>query len=214
MTAGSAQPGLGGTVALHAEDRRRLGRRARQLAGFSVAYNVIEGIVAVAAGVAAGSVALVGFGIDSGVEVASGLVILWQFRHPMPESRERLAGQLIACSFILLAVYVTVESVRALIAQEPPDASTVGIVLGAVSLMVMPFVSVAQRRTGRALGSGAVVGDGNQTLLCTYLSGVLLAGLLLNGLLGWWWADPVAALVIAAVAVNEARAAWRGDDCC
>jgi len=214
MTPGSADPGLRAAAALRAEDRRRLGRRARQLAGFSVAYNVIEGIIAVAAGVAAGSVALVGFGIDSGVEVASGLVILWQFRHPLPESRERLAGRLIAGSFILLAVYVTVESGRALIAQEPPDASTVGIVLAAVSLLVMPFVSVAQRRTGRALGSGAVVGDGNQTLLCTYLSGVLLAGLLLNGLLGWWWADPFAALVIAAVAVNEARSAWRGDDCC
>ena len=213
-TPGSAGPGQGGAVTLRVEDKRRLGRRAQRLAGFSVAYNLIEGIVAVTAGVAAGSVALVGFGIDSGVEVASGLVILWQFRHPMPESRERLAGRLIAGSFILLAVYVTVESARALIAREPPDASTVGIVLASVSLLVMPFVSVAQRRTGRALGSGAVVGDGNQTLLCTYLSGVLLAGLLLNGLLGWWWADPVAALVIAAVAVNEGRAAWRGDDCC
>jgi len=213
MTPGSADSGLGRAVALHAEDRRRLGRRAQQLAGFSVAYNVIEGIVAVAAGVAAGSVALVGFGIDSGVEVASGLVILWQFRHPMPESRERLAGRLIACSFGLLAVYVTVESVRALLAQEPPEASTVGIVLAAVSLLVMPFVSVAQRRTGQALGSGAVVGDGNQTLLCTYLSGVLLAGLLLNSLLGWWWADPVAALVMVPIIVREGLEGIRGERC-
>lgn len=189
-------------------------RRARLLAGASVAYNVVEAVIAVSAGLVAGSVALVGFGLDSIVEVSSGLIVLWQFRHPLPESRERTALRLMALAFFALAGYVGVESARALIGGHEPDTSTVGIVLAAVSLAVMPFLSWAQRRTGRALGSNAVVADGTQTLLCTYLSAALLAGLLLNALLGWSWADPVAGLVIAAVAAREGVQAWRGEGCC
>jgi divalent metal cation (Fe/Co/Zn/Cd) transporter len=194
--------------------RRVLGRRAQLLAGASVTYNVLEGVVAVTAGRLASSSALIGFGLDSAVEVASGLIILWQFRHPMPESRERRAQRLIALSFFALAAYVTYESVSALATGERAATSIVGIVLAIASLMIMPFLSWAQRSTGRELNSGAVVADSAQTLLCTYLSAVLLAGLLANTLLGWWWFDPIAALVIAAVAVREGRQSWRGDVCC
>jgi divalent metal cation (Fe/Co/Zn/Cd) transporter len=180
----------------------------------SVGYNVVEAVVAISAGSMAGSVALVGFGLDSIVEVASGLIILWQFRHPLPETRERRALRLIALSFFGLAAYVTVESGRALITQSSADTSRVGIGLAIASLVVMPLLSTAQRRTGRALGSNAVVADGTQTLLCTYLSAVLLVGLVLNATLGWFWADPIAGLVIAAVAVREGIQSWRGEGCC
>ena len=193
--------------------RRRLGTRAQLLAGVSVTYNLIEAVVAVTAGAVAGSIALIGFGLDSLVEMSSGLVILWQFRHPVPESRERLALRLIGVSFFGLAIYVSVESVRNLIGGAEPASSSVGIALAILSLLVMPVLSWAQRRTGRALHSGSVVADSKQTLLCTYLSAVLLVGLLLNALLGWSWADPVAGLVIAAVAVREGVEAWRGDEC-
>lgn len=195
-------------------ERQRLGRRAQLLAGASVTYNVIEAVIAITAGVVAGSVALIGFGLDSIVEVSSGLIILWQFRHRLPESRERTALRLMAISFFALAAYVSFESVRALVSGHQPDSSTVGIMLAALSLVIMPFLSWAQRRTGRALGSNAVVADGTQTLLCTYLSAVLLLGLVLNATLGWYWADPIAGLVIAAVAVREGREAWRGEGCC
>ncbi len=199
---------------LSAGERARLGRRAQLLAGASVTYNVIEAVIAVTAGVVAGSVALVGFGLDSVVEVSSGLIILWQFRHALPESRERQALRLIALSFFTLATYVTVESLRALFGSAEPGSSPVGIGLAVASLIVMPFLSWAQRRTGQQLGSNAVVADGTQTLLCTYLSAVLLAGLVLNATLGWSWADPVAGLVIAAVALREGVEAWRGEGCC
>lgn len=203
------------TFALLTPQRRAtLARRAQLLAGASVVYNVVEAVVAIAAGRVAGSAALIGFGLDSTVEVASGLIILWQFRHPLPESRERLAGRLIGLSFFALALYVTYESLSSLLTGARPDSSTVGIVLATLSLMVMPVLSWAQRRTGRELGSGAVHADGTQTLLCTYLSAVLLVGLLANTLLGWWWLDAVAALVIAGVAVREGLEAWRGDGCC
>jgi divalent metal cation (Fe/Co/Zn/Cd) transporter len=205
-----AAPSAGPTVA----ERARLGRRAQLLAGASVTYNVLEAIVAISAGLVAGSVALVGFGLDSVVEVSSGLIILWQFRHPLPETRERKALRLMALSFFGLAAYVTFESVRALVDGGEPDASAVGIGLAIASLIIMPVLSWAQRRTGRALGSDAVVADSTQTLLCTYLSAVLLVGLVLNAVLGWGWADPVAGLVIAAVAVREGVEAWRGEACC
>lgn len=195
-------------------DRASLQRRARLLAGASVTYNVVEAVIAVSAGLAAGSVALVGFGLDSVVEVSSGLIVLWQFRHNLPEARERQALRLMALAFYALAAYVGVESARALLSGTTPEHSTVGLVLAGLSLLIMPALSVAQRRTGRALGSNAVVADGTQTLLCTYLSAVLLVGLLLNSALGWWWADPAAGLVIAAVAVREGRQAWRGEGCC
>jgi divalent metal cation (Fe/Co/Zn/Cd) transporter len=200
-------------AAVSPEDRARLGRRAQLLAGASVVYNTLEAVVALAAGVVAGSVALVGFGLDSVIEVSSGLVILWQFRHGLPESREQHALRLIAVSFYALAAYVTVESFRALAAGARPDTSAVGIGLAIASLVVMPFLSWAQRRTGRALHSTSVVADSTQTLLCTYMSGVLLGGLVL-ATFGWWWADPVAGLVIAAIAAREGRAAWRGEGCC
>jgi len=194
--------------------RAALVRRARLLAGASVAYNVVEAAVAIVSGRVADSTALIGFGLDSTVEVMSGLVILWQFGHTVPEEREARARRLIALSFFALATYVVIESVRAVLTREQPDTSVVGIVLAALSLLVMPLLSRWQRRTGRELGSGAVVADGTQTLLCTYLSAVLLAGLLANALLGWWWLDAVVALVIAAVAVREGRSNWRGDACC
>lgn len=195
-------------------ERKRLGRRAQLLAGASVTYNVIEAVVAVSSGFVAGSVALVGFGLDSVVEVSSGLIILWQFRHPLPESRERKALRLLAFSFFALAAYVGFESIRALVTGAHSDTSTVGIGLAIASLIVMPFLSRAQRRTGKALGSNAVVADSTQTLLCTYLSAVLLVGLLLNATLGWSWADPIAGLIIAGVAVREGVEAWRGEGCC
>ena len=195
-------------------ERARLGRRAQLLAGASVIYNLVEAVIAITAGILAGSVALVGFGLDSVVEVSSGLVILWQFRSRLPESRERQALRLIALSFFALAGYVSVESVRALLGSAAPEASPVGIGLAVASLLVMPVLSVAQRRTGRRLGSHAVVADGTQTLLCTYLSAVLLAGLVLNATLGWSWADPLVGLVIAAMAVKEGMETWRGESCC
>ena len=195
-------------------ERARLGRRARLLAALSVAYNAVEAVIAISAGLVAGSVALVGFGLDSVVEVSSGVIILWQFRHALPESRERTALRLMAASFFALAAYVGFESVRALLGEHEPEVSRVGIGLAVASLMVMPFLSWAQRRTGRALGSSAVVADSTQTLLCSYLSAVLLAGLVLNATLGWHWADPLAGLMIAAIAIREGRDAWRGDGCC
>lgn len=199
---------------LDREERTRLGRRAQLLAAGSVTYNAVEAVVALAAGVVAGSVALIGFGLDSIIEVSSGLIILWQFRHRLPERRERAALRLIAVSFFALAAYVGYESLRALVTGAAPDPSAVGIGLAIASLAVMPLLSRAQRRTGRALSSNAVVADGTQTMLCAWLSAALLAGLLLNATLGWTWADPVAALLIAAVAAREGVQAWRGDTCC
>lgn len=208
MSTMSVQPTLTAT------ERTALGRRAQLLAGASVAYNVLEAIIAVTAGIVAGSVALVGFGLDSVVEVSSGLIILWQFRHRLPETRERQALRLMALAFFALAVYVTVESIRDLFfAGSAPSTSPLGIGLAIVSLIVMPVLSWAQRRTGRALGSSTVVADSTQTLLCTYLSAVLLVGLVLNATLGWGWADPVAGLVVAAVAAREGTEAWRGKGC-
>ena len=189
--------------------RQALGRRAQLLAGASVAYNAVEAIVPIVAGVAASSIALVGFGLDSIVEMGSALVILWQFRHAMPEARERRALRLIAVSFFVLAAYVTFESVRSLLTREAAEPSTLGIAIAALSLVVMPALAWAKRRTGRQLGSPTVVADSRQTLLCTYLSAVLLAGLLLNSLLGWWWADPLVGLVVAALAAREGLEAWR-----
>lgn len=200
--------------AITVADRARLGRRAQLLAAASVTYNLVEAVIAITAGVVAGSVALVGFGLDSVVEVSSGLIILWQFRHRLPETRERQALRLMAFSFFALAAYVSFESLRALLSDHDPDSSTVGIGLAVASLAIMPFLSWAQRRTGKALGSNAVVADSTQTLLCTYLSAVLLVGLVLNATLGWSWADPIAGLIIAAVAVKEGREAWRGEGCC
>ncbi|GAA2643358.1 cation transporter [Paractinoplanes durhamensis] len=194
--------------------RALLGRRIRLLVAATITYNVVEAVVAISAGAAAGSTALIGFGLDSVIEVSSAAAVAWQFAGRDPEAREKVALRIIAVSFFALAAYVTVESVRALLGDAHAGHSTVGLVLAAVSLAVMPGLSWAQRRAGRELGSRTAVADSKQTLLCTYLSAVLLVGLAVNSLFGWSWADPIAALVIAAVAVKEGRAAWKGDSCC
>jgi divalent metal cation (Fe/Co/Zn/Cd) transporter len=194
--------------------RAALARRVRLLVAATIGYNLVEATVAIAAGTAASSTALIGFGLDSVIEVSSAAAVAWQFAGRDPEAREKTALRIIAFSFFALAAYVTVESVRALLGHSEAGRSTVGIALAAVSLVVMPGLSYAQRRAGRELGSRTAVADSKQTLLCTYLSAVLLVGLGLNSLFGWSWADPIAALVIAAVAVREGRAAWRGDLCC
>lgn len=191
-----------------------LSRRVRLLVTATITYNVVEAVVAIAAGTVASSAALIGFGLDSVIEVASAAAVAWQFSGENPEARERAALKVIAVSFFALAAYLTVESARSLLGGQAAEPSTVGIALAAVSLLVMPVLSGAQRRAGRELGSASAVADSRQTLLCAYLSGVLLGGLLLNYLFGWSWADPVVALVIAAVAVKEGREAWRGEHCC
>jgi divalent metal cation (Fe/Co/Zn/Cd) transporter len=196
------------------ERRGVLARRLRWIVAATIAYNVVEAVIAIAAGRAASSAALIGFGLDSVVEVLSAAAVAWQFAVPDHERRERTAMRVIALSFVALAAVVTVDAVRTLLGAAAPEHSTVGIVLAAVSLAVMPFLSWVERRTGRELGSASAVADSHQTLLCTYLSAVLLVGLLLNSTLGWTWADPVAALVIAAVAVKEGVDAWRGKHCC
>ncbi|MEU4693782.1 cation transporter [Actinoplanes sp. NPDC023714] len=194
--------------------RATLERRVRLLVAATIAYNVIEAVVAITAGAAASSTALIGFGLDSVIEVSSAAAVAWQFAGTDPERREKTALRVIAVSFFALAAYVTVESVRALAGGAEAGHSTAGLVLAALSLAVMPGLSWAQRRAGRELGSRSAVADSKQTLLCTYLSAVVLAGLAVNSLLGWSWADPAAALIIAAVALKEGRDAWRGDTCC
>lgn len=194
--------------------RAVLARRIRWFVAATISYNVIEAVVALAAGNAASSSALVGFGLDSVIEVASAAAVAWQFAGPDPEAREKTALRVIGFSFFGLAAFVTVDAVRSLLGTGQAERSTVGLALAAVSLAVMPLLSYGQRRTGRELGSRSAVADSKQTLLCTYLSAVLLVGLALNSLFGWSWADPVAALVIAAVAIREGLEAWRGDSCC
>lgn len=204
-------------AAIGVERRSVLARRVRWLVAATISYNVIEAVVAISAGTVASSTALIGFGLDSVIEVSSAAAVAWQFsarEHAVREARERLALRIIAVSFFVLAAYVTVESVRALLGAGEAAHSTVGLVLAALSLVVMPGLSYAQRRAGRELGSASAVADSKQTLLCTYLSAVLLVGLGLNSLFGWSWADPLAALVIAGVAVKEGVDAWRGDACC
>ncbi|GAB7051231.1 cation transporter [Catenuloplanes indicus] len=194
--------------------RAVLTRRIRLLVAATIGYNLIEAVVAISAGTTAGSTALIGFGLDSVIEVSSAAAVAWQFTARDPAAREKTALRIIAVSFFALAAYVTVESVRALLGDGDAAHSTIGLTLAAVSLAVMPGLSWAQRHAGRELGSRTAVADSKQTLLCTYLSAVLLAGLGLNSLFGWSWADPIAALIIAAVAVKEGRDAWRGDTCC
>ena len=192
-------------------------RTVRWTVAATITYNVVEAVIALAAGGRASSSALVGFGLDSVVEVTSAAAVAWQFSHPdaaVRAARERRALRVVALSFAALALYVGVASGAALLRGSEADPSRTGIVLAAVSLAVMPTLSWVQRAAGRELGSASAVADSRQTLLCTWLSAALLAGLALNAVLGWWWADPLAGLAIAAVAVNEARSAWRGDACC
>lgn len=194
-----------------------LARRIRLLVAATIAYNVIEAVVAITAGALASSTALMAFGLDSVIEVSSAAAVAWQFSardHAVREAREKTALRIIAVSFFALAAYVTLDATRALTGAGEAERSVAGIVIAALSLAVMPFLSAAQRKAGRELGSASAVADSRQTLLCTYLSAVLLLGLALNATLGWSWADPVAALVIAVVAVKEGRDAWNGKGCC
>jgi divalent metal cation (Fe/Co/Zn/Cd) transporter len=191
-----------------------LGRQIRFLVAATISYNVIEAVVALTAGARASSSALIGFGLDSVIEVSSAAAVAWQFAGSDPEARERVALKVIAYSFFGLAAFVTVDALRSLFGAGEAQHSTLGLALAAVSLAVMPVLSWAQRRAGRELGSRSAIADSKQTLLCTYLSAVLLVGLGLNWMFGWSWADPIAALVIAGVAVREGLEAWRGDRCC
>jgi divalent metal cation (Fe/Co/Zn/Cd) transporter len=202
------------SAALSSARRSILGRRIRLLVAATITYNVVEAVVALAAGTVASSIALIGFGLDSVIEVSSAAAVAWQFSGKDPQRRERAALRIIAGSFFALAAYVTVEALRSLLGADEADESTVGIVLVSISVVIMPVLSWAQRRAGRELGSASAVADSKQTLLCTYLSAAVLVGLVLNAASGWWWADPVAALVLAALAVREGRNAWRGDVCC
>ena len=193
---------------------RTLRRRVRLIVAATITYNIAEAVVAVAAGMAASSAALIGFGLDSIVEVLSAAAVAWQFAGRDPDAREQTAMRVIAFSFFALAAYVGFEALRSLLGSVDPQESTVGIGLAAVSVVIMPTQSWIERRTGRELGSASVVADSKQTLLCAWLSGILLVGLVLNATLGWSWADPLAALVIAVVAVKEGREALRGETCC
>jgi divalent metal cation (Fe/Co/Zn/Cd) transporter len=193
--------------------KRTLQRRIRWIVAATIGYNLIEAVIALAAGSVASSAALIGFGLDSIVEVLSAAAVAWQFTARDPESRERVTLRVIAMSFFGLAAYVTVDSTLALFGVREPAHSPIGILLAAASLIVMPFLSWFERRVGRELGSASAVADSRQTLICSYLSAALLAGLLLNSLFGWGWADALAGLVIAAFAIKEGAEAWRGDAC-
>jgi divalent metal cation (Fe/Co/Zn/Cd) transporter len=197
-------------------------RRARWLNAATIGWNGVEGVVAVAAGVAAGSVSLVGFGFDSAIEVSAALILAWRLRRERRggcmQADDRRATRAIAISFAVLAAYVGVESLRSLVSGSEPDVSVVGIVMAALSLAIMPWLARAKMQLAPALGSAAAVADAKQTNLCAVLSGVLLAGLGANALFGWWWADPLAGVGIAVIAAAEARRTWRAesleDTCC
>lgn len=201
------------SAVLESSRRDTLRRRIRWIVAATIAYNVVEAVIALAAGSVASSAALIGFGLDSIVEVLSAAAVAWQFAAPDPERREKTALRVIAVSFFGLAAYVSVDAVLSLVGMREADHSPVGIVLAAVSLVIMPGLSWLERRTGHELGSASAIADSKQTLICSYLSAALLVGLLLNALLGWAWADSVAALVIAVFAVREGLEAWKGESC-
>ena len=191
--------------------------RARRLEYLTVGWNAVEGIVSIAAGAAASSTALIGFGVDSFIESTSGSVMLWRLHGVNHQAKERLALQLVGWSLLLLAMYVLYDAGKSLIGREPPDASVVGIVLACVSLIAMPWLAALKRAAATAINSHAMMADSKQTSICAYLSAILLTGLLLNALLGWWWADPLAALIMVPIIAREGWEATRGkacDDCC
>ena len=196
---------------LTAARRAMLHRRVRFIVGFTITYNVIEAIVAVWAGVLASSAALIGFGLDSVVEVLSAAAITWQFTRKDPERWETVTVKAIGIAFFALAAYGSIDAVLALVGQEGPDRSPLGLGITALSLVVMPLLAWIEVRTGRELGSKSVMADAKQLILCIYLSGAVFIGLVLDSLFGWWWADSVAALVVAVLAVREGLEAWRGD---
>lgn len=198
-------------TALATERRERLHRRVRFIVAFTITYNVIEAIVAITAGMLASSAALIGFGLDSVVEVLSAVAIAWQFTRKDPERWERATVRAIGLAFFALAAYVSIDAILSLISQEGPEHSPLGIGITALSLLVMPLLASFEIRTGRELGSKSVLADARQLMLCVYLSGAVFIGLILNSLFGWWWADSVAALIVAALAIREGIEAWRGD---
>lgn len=192
-------------------------RRGRLLEYFTIGWNSLEGLIAITSGIFAGSIALVSFGFDSLIEVSSGAALLWRLHLDSPERRERaeqIALKLVGISFLLLAVYVIYDSAKSLINHEPPETSYIGIGIAALSLIVMPFLANAKRKVAASINSRAMRADARQTDICTYLSAILLGGLLLNALLGWWWADPVAALVMVPIISKEGIEALRGEKCC
>jgi divalent metal cation (Fe/Co/Zn/Cd) transporter len=201
-----------------APDRARLVRRGLALSYATALYNSLEGLIAIGAGLLAGSVALVGFGVDSAIELSASGAAIWRLRtdHDAEsrEKSERRTLRIVGVLFLALALYVAADAVRALVYREAPRESPVGIALAALSLMVMPLLARAKRRVAVALGSAALTAESRQTLICTYLSGILLGGLLLNAVAGWWWADPVAALVMVPFIAHEGREALRGRDAC
>lgn len=199
------------TPSLTPERRERLHRRVRFIVAFTITYNVIEAIVAITAGALASSAALIGFGLDSVVEVLSAVAIAWQFTRKDPERWEKVTVRAIGLAFFALAAYVSVDAIMSLVAQEGPEHSPLGLGITALSVLVMPLLAWFEVRTGRELDSKSVLADAKQLILCVYLSGAVFIGLLLNSLLGWWWADSVAALVVAFLAVREGIEAWRGD---
>jgi divalent metal cation (Fe/Co/Zn/Cd) transporter len=198
--------------------RAQLVKKGRRLEYFTIAYNSLEGLVALVAGLLAGSIALVSFGFDSLIEVTSGAALLWRLISDADESRrehvEAITLRIVGGCFLLLAGYVTYDSIKSLIRHETPRESIPGIVLAIASLIVMPLLVRSKRKIARSIKSGALMADSKQTELCTYLSAILLAGLLLNALLGWWWADPVAALVMVPIIVKEGIEGLRGETCC
>ena len=195
------------------ERKHTLQRRIRWIVSVTIAYNLVEAVVAITAGSIASSTALIAFGLDSTIEVLSAAAVAWQFTRRDPERWEKGTLRVIAVAFFALAAYVTATSVLALILRADVEHSTLGLLITALSVLVMPFLSLAERRAGRELGSATAVADSKQTLICTYLSAAVLVGLVLNSLLGWWWADAIAGLVIAGFAVREGIEAWRGDTC-
>ena len=185
----------------------------RLIVAFTIAYNFIEAIVSLWAGKDASSSALIGFGLDSTIEVTSALAVAWQFSRPDPQRYEKVTLKIIAVAFFALAAYVTVDSLLTLLHREPPSSSAMGIIIAVLSVVIMPTVSFLERRAGIELGSASAIADSRQTLVCAWLSVALLIGLVLNAAVGWWWADPVAALVIAVLAFREGKEAWEGDSC-
>jgi len=198
-------------------ERAALVRRGTRLEYVTVAYNSLEGILAVGSGLLAGSIALVGFGFDSAIEVLSGLILIWRLHTDADvanrEARERRALQLVGISFLLLAAWVTWDAVSALWTREAPEESLFGIGIAAASLVIMPMLVRAKRRVAGAISSRALDADATQTALCTWLSAILLGGLGLNAAFGWWWADPVAALIMVPIIVNEGIEALKGEEC-
>jgi divalent metal cation (Fe/Co/Zn/Cd) transporter len=199
-------------------DRSSLVKRGRKLEYFTIVYNSLEGLVALVAGLMAGSIALVGFGFDSLIEVTSGAALVWRLHLDADESRreriEKITLRIVGVLFLLLAAYVSYDSIKSLIWRDQPHESIPGIILAIASVIVMPLLVRAKRKVARGIKSGALMADSKQTELCTYLSAILLVGLLLNALVGWWWADPVAALIMVPIIVKEGIEGLRGETCC